>query len=129
AARGKLPRPPEAGGDKDEVLALILALRRLPPGKDQDRLRERLHLYLQRATGHKLRDVDTWAAWYGNAHPERAARLGDVDGVDVAAWDKRLAALDWAAGDAGRGRAVFTRASCASCHSAAQALGPDLHAP
>src|SRR5205807_6128617 len=29
-------------------------------------------------------------------------------------------------GDAERGRLVFTKASCAACHSGAQALGPDL---
>src|SRR5262249_41700099 len=34
--------------------------------------------------------------------------------------------LDWSAGDTGRGHGVFVRASCASCHSVAQALGPDL---
>jgi putative heme-binding domain-containing protein len=64
--------------------------------------------------------------WYAGAHPKQAARLGDADGVDVAAWRKRLEAVDWSAGDAERGRLVFTRASCASCHSGAQALGPDL---
>src|SRR5262249_8031979 len=56
-----------------------------------------------------------------------AAKLGGSDGVDVESWNRRLAKLDWSAGDAARGRAVFTKASCASCHSGAQALGPDLH--
>jgi putative heme-binding domain-containing protein len=44
----------------------------------------------------------------------------------VKAWERRLAKLDWSRGDAARGRAVFTRASCAACHSGGQALGPDL---
>ena len=42
------------------------------------------------------------------------------------AWDKRLARVAWDKGDATRGLAVFTKASCASCHSGAAALGPDL---
>ena len=52
--------------------------------------------------------------------------MNDADGVDVAAWSKRLAALDWSLGHADRGKLVFSKASCASCHSGTQALGPDL---
>ena len=35
--------------------------------------------------------------------------------------------IDWTAGDVDRGRLIFTKANCATCHSGAQALGPDLH--
>src|SRR5207248_2077449 len=59
-------------------------------------------------------------------YPALAAKVADADGVDVAAWDKRLAAVAWERGDASRGKAVFVKASCASCHSGTQALGPDL---
>src|SRR5439155_16349993 len=52
---------------------------------------------------------------------------GGADGVDVAAWNRRLARLDWSAGHAERGRDVFVKATCASCHSGSQAMGPDLH--
>jgi putative heme-binding domain-containing protein len=55
-----------------------------------------------------------------------AAKLGGADGVDVEGWRKRLAGIDWSAGDADRGRALFTKASCATCHSGGLALGPDL---
>jgi putative heme-binding domain-containing protein len=123
----KLPRrPPDRTRDREEVVALVLALRRLPEGKEQDALRGRFDAYLQALTGQKLRGAEAWAAWCVRAYPERAARLADPDGVDVGAWEKRLSALDWAAGDAARGEAVFTKASCASCHSGAQAMGPDL---
>src|SRR5262249_55936636 len=37
-----------------------------------------------------------------------------------------LAKIDWAAGVAVRGQKVYTKASCAACHSGSQALGPDL---
>jgi len=46
--------------------------------------------------------------------------------VDVDGWNRRLSAINWPAGDAERGRVVFSRANCSSCHSGAQALGPDL---
>jgi putative heme-binding domain-containing protein len=121
-ALGKLPRR----DDKDEELQALLALRRLPEGKEQEPLRQRLVGHLRRATGQKFASAADWAKWYAQVYPDQAARLGDADGVDVAAWARRLGAVDWSAGDAGRGRLVFTRASCASCHSGAQALGPDL---
>jgi putative heme-binding domain-containing protein len=110
------------------LLALVRALRRLPDGKEEDRLRGRLAADLRRLTGQEIGpDREAWTAWFSRSHPDLAARLGGADGVDVAAWGKRLAALDWSAGDADRGRAVFARASCSACHSGAQALGPDLH--
>jgi hypothetical protein len=110
------------------LLALVRGLRRLPEGKEEDRLRARLAADLRRLTGQDIGpDREAWTAWFSRSSPDLAARLGGADGVDVAAWGKRLAALDWSAGDAGRGRAVFERASCSACHSGAQALGPDLH--
>ncbi len=113
--------------DADEATALVLALRRLPEGKEEDKLRERLVERLRKTTDQDLKSAAAWAQWFAKEYPDKAARVQDADGVDVAAWDKRLGALDWSAGDAERGKQVFTKASCASCHSGAQALGPDLH--
>jgi putative heme-binding domain-containing protein len=113
--------------DKTEILILILTLRRLPEGKQDDALRLKLSDHLRKVTGQKHSSGDAWAAWFAKEHPDLAARLGGADGVDVAAWDKRLGALDWTAGDGERGRAVFVKTSCASCHSGTQALGPDLN--
>ena len=45
--------------------------------------------------------------------------------MNVDGWNRRLSAINWLAGDAERGRVVFSR-NCSSCHSGAQALGPDL---
>jgi putative heme-binding domain-containing protein len=114
--------------DKEELLALILALRRLPAGKEEDKLRARLVDHLQRATGQTQpgSSGDAWAEWYARKYPDRAARLAGPDGVDVAGWERRLEKLDWSIGDLERGRRVFVQASCASCHSGTQALGPDL---
>jgi putative heme-binding domain-containing protein len=117
---------PRRSKDADEALALVLALRRLPDGKEENALRERLVERLRKTTGQELKNADAWVTWFAKTYPDKANRVKDADGVDVAAWDKRLEALDWAAGDAERGRQVFTRASCSTCHSGAQALGPDL---
>jgi putative heme-binding domain-containing protein len=106
---------------------LILALKRLPPGKEEDKIAERLAAYLSMATGEKHgTNRDAWSAWFAKKHPNLAKKLGGADGVDVEAWNKRLAALDWNDAAASRGKVVFTKTSCASCHSGAQALGPDL---
>ncbi|HEY7311270.1 MAG TPA: hypothetical protein VH643_18050 [Gemmataceae bacterium] len=120
------PHSPDRTRDRDEFLALLLALRRLPEGKETDKVRDRLTAYLARRSGQKRATLAAWVEWYVQKYPQRAARLSDADGVDVAAWDKRLTALDWSAGDAERGRLVFSKANCASCHSGVQALGPDL---
>jgi putative heme-binding domain-containing protein len=120
----KLP-PPKGGA---QVLPLVKALRRLTEDKEEKKLAQRLAKYLQKVTGQARPGTDkqAWTAWFAKTYPALAAQLGNEDGVDVAGWNKRLAALDWLAGDAGRGQKTFSRASCASCHSGAQALGPDL---
>jgi putative membrane-bound dehydrogenase-like protein len=117
---------PQATGP--ECLALVRALRSLPEGKEANALRDRLAALLRKATGETGlgTDKEAWSAWLAKRYPAFAARLGGADGVDVAAWAKRLAAVDWSSGDAARGQAVYTRASCVNCHSGAQALGPDL---
>jgi putative heme-binding domain-containing protein len=116
--------------DRDELLALILALKRLPPPKEKedDKLARRLVAYLEKVTGETKHGTsrDAWSEWFAKQYPDLAKKLGGVDSVDVEAWNQRLAAIDWTGGDAQRGQQVFTKASCASCHSGTQALGPDL---
>jgi putative heme-binding domain-containing protein len=117
--------PPESG-IADDALALLLALRRLAEGKETEGVRRRLGDALRRIAGEERAGIEEWTRWFARRYPQRAARLADADGVDVGAWEKRLAGVDWTAGDAERGRQVFVRASCAACHSGTQALGPDL---
>jgi putative heme-binding domain-containing protein len=114
--------------DGETVLALVRALRRLTPGREEDPVREQLAHYLRQLTGQENpgTDREAWTAWFGKAYPNLAAKLGNADGVDVAAWDKRLAGVDWSQGEAEAGRSAFVRASCSLCHSGSQALGPDL---
>jgi putative membrane-bound dehydrogenase-like protein len=124
----KLPLPrPHRQHDRDETLAVLLALRRLPQEKEMEKVRKRLLAYLSQRTGQKWTEQSAWMDWFVRTYPEHAARLNDTDGVDVSAWNKRLAKVDWSKGDAERGRLIFAKASCAACHSGAQALGPDLH--
>src|SRR5205823_1580497 len=109
-------------------LPLVRCLRSLPEGKEADRLRSRLVAYLQRLTGRDHgADKQAWTDWFSKTYPNLAASLGGADGVDVAGWQQRLAKLPWSSGDVERGRNLYTKTSCAACHSGAQALGPDLH--
>lgn len=122
--------PTHSPNDKragDEILAVLLTLRRLPVEKETEKVRNRLLAYLSRRTQRQEPTLAAWLGWFARSYPERAARMNNLDGVDIAAWNKRLASVDWPRGDAERGRLVFGKASCAACHSGAQALGPDLH--
>jgi putative membrane-bound dehydrogenase-like protein len=123
AALEKLPLK----SDGPSLLPFVRALRRLSDAKEEGPLREEVGKYLERATGQAFGpDRQKWTNWFTRTYPDLADRLGGADGVDAAAWSKRLAGIDWSAGDAERGQAVFNKASCAACHSGAQALGPDL---
>jgi putative heme-binding domain-containing protein len=111
--------------DGGETLALLLALKRLPD--TQKKLRADVLGRLRHVSGQGWDAADpAWLRWFAGAYPKLAARLTNPDGVDVAAWDRRLARLDWAAGNAASGQKVFHKANCASCHSGSQAVGPDL---
>jgi putative heme-binding domain-containing protein len=122
-ALDKLPAAPEPG----ELLALVRLLRTLGESKADMPVRDKIVRRLQKLSGEKIGpDKVRWSEWLAKAHPHLAAKLGGADGVDLAAWQKRLSAIDWATGDAVRGKAMFTKASCASCHSGGSAVGPDL---
>lgn len=58
--------------------------------------------------------------------PATEKPLNASDGFDAAVWGKRLAGIDWAKGDATRGRVAFTKATCTACHDGGSAVGPSL---
>lgn len=66
-----------------------------------------------------------WESWLRSRHPEAAKGLND-SAEDFAAWQKRLDAIDWRAGDASRGKVVYHQRSCARCHDGNARLGPEL---
>jgi putative heme-binding domain-containing protein len=123
-ALDKLPR----SDDSALTLALIRALRTIPDGRENDKLRQRIAVKLRAITGERYlgEDKKAWTAWFIQKYPKQAVKLGNEDGVDVEAWNRRAAKIPWIEGNAERGQVVFNKASCASCHSGAQALGPDL---
>ena len=111
--------------DANESFALIRALHRI--SDKQMALRKSLTARLEKTTGQALGgDSKRWIAWLEKQHPEFGKRLANPDGVDVAKWDARLARLDFKAGKADAGKAVYAKASCIHCHSGSQAMGPDL---
>jgi putative heme-binding domain-containing protein len=124
AALEQLPTPRSV----EEVLPLVRALRALSDSKADAKLRDRLAALLCCASHQRFgSNRQAWSAWFADTYPDFAAKLGGSGGVDRAAWNKRLAGVEWGKGDAIRGRSVFEKASCAACHSGASAIGPDLH--
>jgi putative membrane-bound dehydrogenase-like protein len=114
--------------DLEETVALLRAAGNLPDNKEATALRAALFERLKATTGQNFgTDREAWLKWFAKAEPKLAAKLTNPDGVDVEAWAKRLAAVDWSRGEAGRGKGVFLKASCATCHGGTQAIGPDLH--
>lgn len=119
----QLPTPKEK--IEVETLALLRAMAVLSD-KDME-LRNGVLDRLERITRHTgLKTIDAWRSWFRKTHPDLAAKLDNPDGVDVAAWEKRLAKIDWDKGDLERGKKVFAKASCAQCHGGSSSVGPDL---
>jgi putative membrane-bound dehydrogenase-like protein len=111
--------------DAEESFGLIRALHRT--SDKQIPMRKTLAGRLEKTTGQTYgTDSKRWITWLEKQHPEFGKRLANPDGVDVAKWDRRLAQLNWDKGNADAGKAVFSKASCLTCHSGSQALGPDL---
>jgi mono/diheme cytochrome c family protein len=67
-----------------------------------------------------------WYEMFQNYYPAEAAKLQASSGADAAGWRQRLARVDWSAGVAERGRAIYERRACHRCHQVAGHLGPEL---
>jgi putative heme-binding domain-containing protein len=67
-----------------------------------------------------------WYAMYDEYYPHEAAKLKNRAGIDAGSLRKRLASVDWPAGEAPRGREVFERRACHRCHQVSGHLGPEL---
>ena len=64
-------------------------------------------------------------AWFARTHPTLSAQVL-ASAEDLPAWSKRIANVDWAAGDAVNGAKRFSERGCLTCHAGPRALGPDL---
>jgi putative heme-binding domain-containing protein len=113
---------------KGEVcLQAVKALRRFPDEKANASVRASLVALLRHYSGEKIGpDAKAWAAWLVKFDPAFEKPLNASDGYDAAAWQKRLAGIEWARGDAERGRSAFAKATCAACHDGGRAVGPSL---
>jgi putative heme-binding domain-containing protein len=110
------------------LLPIVQAFGRLPDEKATQAIRRQFARDLAQWTGQTSFGLnkELWRTWFMAEFPAEASKLLQSDGIDRTAWDRRLAKVDWSEGTAERGRAVFQQVNCASCHSGARALGPDL---
>jgi putative membrane-bound dehydrogenase-like protein len=67
-----------------------------------------------------------WFELFDQYYPAEAAGLKTSAGLDAAGWKRRLASVDWSAGDAARGRVLYERQACHRCHQVGGHLGPEL---
>jgi putative heme-binding domain-containing protein len=109
--------------DGGEIVALVRALRSLPPAETV--ARRQVVAALRKRTGSDVgADDRAWVEWVERNRPELAKGFAPA-AAGVGELRKRLAKVDWSAGDPTTGRAVFARA-CAACHNGSQAVGPSL---
>ncbi len=109
----------------EELAGAIKALRKLVPEDKSTRVA--IVSLLQKRTGESFAaDSKPWTEWATRKYPEIARMLATSDGFDPIAWKKREAVIPWDKGEVERGRVVFIRATCASCHDGGRAMGPSL---
>jgi putative heme-binding domain-containing protein len=119
-AMRKLP----AAEDGTDLAALIQVLRMLPV--NETTARNEVAATLRLRTGADLEaDAQAWAEWTARNRPDVARKLS-TGLANIAQTQKRLTRIDWSVGNAENGKKVFARASCASCHNGAMAVGPSL---
>ena len=129
----KLPRTSDAA----EQFTLLNAARRLNHDKREFGLRENAIRLLQNNLGQsfaftfgeeghnqQLEAIGRWADFLKSRYPDFTPTL--AAGQDAAAVLAMLPDVEWDAGDASAGKQLFTKLTCAKCHSGRKALGPDL---
>ncbi len=108
-----------------QVGLAVTALRRSAP--EEKATRAALVSLLQTRTGVKLEgDAKAWTEWLTKNQRDALPWLKNTDSFDALAWQNRAAGINWAKGDAGRGKIAFTKATCAACHDSGGAIGPSL---
>ena len=132
-----LTLPPKK--DPQELVGLVYNLRRLDHDETTWRLRESVVRLLRRNTGREFgfllgkegyrpqqEAIDAWTGFVSGAFPEQYQAIQRDSEVDLVAFKKRLATIQWESGDAQAGEKLFASRSCHSCHGNRGALGPDL---
>ncbi|MEK6263073.1 MAG: PVC-type heme-binding CxxCH protein [Planctomycetota bacterium] len=127
------------GHQPDEQLALLKSLRRLGADEREYAAREIVVSLLERNNGQRFpfvtgkpghrpqpETIAKWTALCQQKWPtETAAQLGGND-AEFSKLKTMLSEVNWNAGNAARGAELYTKRSCAQCHGAKGALGPDL---
>lgn len=85
-----------------------------------------VHLLGRTVPAEGNRSATDWLNWFAIQDPDMARKLESPDGIDVSAWKKRLALLDWNQGSRERGKLIYEKIGCQQCHSGGRAVGPDL---
>ncbi len=129
-ALGQLAGP----GEPKELAAALTALRRLCQTPKEQSARGALTSLLAVWTkanfpvtegADLLKSYAPWFEWFTQTHPAAAKELVSTD-EDLGAWAKRLAAVNWDAGNAPRGERIYTERMCLRCHGGTSRVGPDL---
>lgn len=106
------------------LVALLSAWRNMRDLKPAERLINRIKALSRRAFGEPVSDPDELERHIVKRWPEAVRVMPQA--VAWPKWQERLERIDWESGDATRGKELFHRLGCATCHSGARALGPDL---
>lgn len=112
--------------EPEEILEVITSWRRLQEKEAKSLNADYLALLQHWTPANKAKSRQDWLTWFAENHPTLAQSLTLVDGVDLSRWQARLQQIDWANANDERGKKIFVKANCATCHSRAGALGPDL---
>ncbi|MHB8952161.1 MAG: DUF7133 domain-containing protein [Pirellulaceae bacterium] len=128
-----------ASEDADSQFALLYALRRLGADRQESTLRERVERLLLHNLGPadesavaaaqsdpQLAAVIRWTASLRQRFPDEAQQYLRSEKEEQARVQAILTQVDWDAGEVDRGRALFQKHSCSSCHNTRTAVGPDL---
>ncbi len=132
-ALGQLPAASNAQEFGQVVRQLRMACESEPRKAERQALAQLLahltgvNLAISEKPGENLLDAyRPWFDWFAKEHAAAAAELDRLSSVNAAAWEERLAQVNFDNGDLKRGLAVFQQKACHRCHQGGSRLGPDL---
>ena len=129
----------EKGTKPAEQFALVRAIRRLGADAKEYPIRDKIAKLLYRnhdrdlgfvfgVAGHRPQNeaIQRWSEYLTKKYPGEATRQLGGDAETLTWLKEQLATVNWAAGEAIRGRQLFEKRACAQCHGGRKGLGPDL---
>jgi len=124
-------------GSPEELTSSLKSLKRWTQIKEAKLVHKSLTALLEHWSGQSFpqnmdqvndafRGYGAWFTWFAEAHPQASASLSGLNSPQAAVWKARLPKVDWASGNADRGKLVFEKKSCQRCHAGPSRLGPGL---